>query len=147
MMGTTREHLSERCAEEILRRFEKIWGMDRVQRHQDLGRRRFENDTFYSQITITMKSDNRRLLVTCIRKVATLTDTTLPQTQTKSDSRGWKRSAREHPSETPNLKNQANGWPTAGPRCDSKRDPERGPFFFVSMPPKGPKSFLEYLFP
>ena len=72
-MGTTREHLSERCAEEILRRFEKIWGMDRVQRHQDLGRRRFENDTFYSQITITMKSDNRRLLVTCIQKVATLT--------------------------------------------------------------------------
>lgn len=45
-MGTTREHLSERCAEEILRRFEKIWGTDRVQRHQDLGRRRFENDTF-----------------------------------------------------------------------------------------------------
>ena len=74
-MGTTREHLSERCAEEILRRFEKIWGMDRVQRHQDLGRRRFENDTFYSQITITMKSDNRRLLVTCIQKVATLTNT------------------------------------------------------------------------
>ena len=75
MMGTTREHLSERCAEEILRRFEKIWGMDRVQRHQDLGRRRFENDTFYSQITITMKSDHRRLLVTCIQKVATLTNT------------------------------------------------------------------------
>lgn len=75
MMGTTREHLSERCAEEILRRFEKIWGMDRVQRHQDLGRRRFENDTFYSQITITMKSDNRRLLVTCVQKVVTLTNT------------------------------------------------------------------------
>lgn len=50
-MGATREHLSKRCTEEI-------WGMDRAQRHQDLGRRRFENDTFYSQITITMKSDN-----------------------------------------------------------------------------------------
>lgn len=74
-MGTTREHLSKRCAEKILHRFEKIWGMDRVQRHQDLGRRRFENDTFYSQITITMKSDNCRLLVTCIQKVATLTNT------------------------------------------------------------------------
>ena len=56
MMGTTREHLSKRCTEEILRRFEEIWGMDRVQRHQDLGRRRFENDTFYSQITITMRA-------------------------------------------------------------------------------------------
>ncbi len=75
MMGTTRKHLSERCAEEILRRFEKIWGMDRVQRHQDLGRRRFENDTFYSQITITMKSDNRHFIITCIQKVATLTNT------------------------------------------------------------------------
>lgn len=74
-MGTTREHLSKRCAEEILRRFEEIWGMDRVQRHQDLGRRRFENDTFYSQITITMKSDNCRLLVTCIQKIATFTNT------------------------------------------------------------------------
>ena len=75
MMGTTREHLSKRCTEEILRRFEKIWGMDRVQRHQDLGRRRFENDTFYSQITITMKSDNRRFIITCIQKIATFTNT------------------------------------------------------------------------
>lgn len=114
MMGTTREHLSERCAEEILRRFEKIWGMDRVQRHQNLGRRRFENDTFYSQITITMKSDNRRLLVTCIQKVATLTNTPFiterynvapDPNQVRLQGGGWKRSTREHPSETPNLKN------------------------------------------
>lgn len=75
MMRTTREHLSKRCTEEILRRFEEIWGMDRVQRHQDLGRRRFENDTFYSQITITMKSDNRRFIITCIQKIATFTNT------------------------------------------------------------------------
>ena len=75
MMGTTREHLPKRCTEEILRRFEEIWGMDRVQRHQDLGRRRFENDTFYSQITITMKSDNRRFIITCIQKIATFTNT------------------------------------------------------------------------
>ena len=112
MMGTTREHLSKRCTEEILRRFEEIWGMDRVQRHQDLGRRRFENNTFYSQITITMKSDNRRFIITCIQKIATFTNTpfiteryNVAQTQTKSNSRGWKKSTREHPSETPNLKN------------------------------------------
>lgn len=74
-MKNTQKHLSERCAEEILRRFEEVWGMDSVRRHQDLGRRRIEGDTFYSQITITMKSDNRRLLITCIQKVAAFTDT------------------------------------------------------------------------